>query len=259
MPVYYDTFSDRSRYQLQLHIAPKPYNLAGNYTDVAWSLRIVETTENGTYSYAAAPWSATIHGQTWSGSSPYDFRSTDSITVGSGTKRVYHDANGYRTITFSGSVGGSTVIGSASTSGSLGLTRIPKVPPAPKPLELTDIKATSMLFRFQSTGDGGSKTDSWQLQYSESSSFSSPTTLSSSGTSTVTGLKSGTLYYFRARGHNTVGWGPWSSALSARTLAAFYYSDGTTWHSTEVYVSDGTRWHSVEVLISEDGDWLPAG
>lgn len=264
MPIYYDTFSNRTRYQLQLHIAPRAYNLSGNFTDVDWSLRIVETTENGSYSYAAAPWSVTIDGQSWSGSSPYDFRSTNEVIVGSGTKRAYHDANGYKTISFSGSVGGSTVIGTASTSGSLALTRIPKVPGAPliegtvggTVLGPQNIKTTSMVVKFSGTSDGGSPIREWQLQYAENSAFTvNAKSIASSGTSTVTGLVPGRTYYFRARGRNDVGWGPYSKTVSAKTLAAVYVSDGTTWHPAEIYVSNGTAWQGVEVLLSEAGVW----
>lgn len=264
MPVYTDTFSARSRYQLQLHIAPQPYNQAGNYTDISWSLRIVETTENGSYSYAAAPWSATIDGQTWSGSAPYDFRSIDTLTVGSGSKRAYHDANGYKTISVSGSVGGSTTIGTASTSASLALTRIPKPPAAPtitgtvngQRMGPQDIKTTSMVVKFSGNSSNGATIDAWQLQYATNPSFTGATTISSNGTSTLTGLSPGTTYYFRARGHNVAGWGAWSTTVSATTLTAVYVSDGTTWHSADVYVSDGSRWLSPEVWVSNGTAWV---
>lgn len=92
-------------------------------------------------------------------------------------------------------------------------------PPAPvirstSPDQITD---DSMRVQFDSQGDGGSPVTKWELQYSKSSSFTSPTTVASSGTSTVTGLTSKTTYYFRARGINAIGTGAWSAAKSATT------------------------------------------
>jgi hypothetical protein len=93
------------------------------------------------------------------------------------------------------------------------------VPPAPvirstSPDTITD---DSMRVQFDSQGDGGSTVTKWELQYSKSSSFSSPVTVASSGTSTVTGLTPKTTYYFRARGINAIGAGPWSTAKSGTT------------------------------------------
>ncbi len=267
MPIYSATFSDRSAYQLQLHIVPRAYNLAGNYTDVDWGLYIVETWDYGSWSYDPASWSVTVDGQTWSGATPYDFRGSGAQTlrVGGGTKRVTHDGNGYRSISFSSAVGGRTTIGSATAKGSLALTRIPKTPGAPlitgtvgnTVLGPQDIKTTSILCKFSGTTDGGSTITGWQLQVATNTAFTTDVvTLSSGGSTTVTGLKPGVMYYFRARGGNNVGWGAWSATASAKTRAALYVSDGTAWQSVEIYVSDGTTWHIAEVYVSNGSAWL---
>jgi predicted phage tail protein len=91
------------------------------------------------------------------------------------------------------------------------------VPPAPTFLGLSSITNTSMVARFSGNGDGGSAITKWELQYSTSSSFSSATTVTSSGTSTITGLTPKTTYYFRARGVNAVGAGSWSAVDSDKT------------------------------------------
>lgn len=61
--------------------------------------------------------------------------------------------------------------------------------------------------------------DTYTLQYSTSSSFSSPTTLSSlsSTSQLVTGLSNSDQYYFRVRSTNSAGTGPWSSTASSVT------------------------------------------
>lgn len=91
------------------------------------------------------------------------------------------------------------------------------VPPAPTFLGLDTITNTSMRARFSSNGDGGSPVTKWELQYAKTSNFSGAVTVSSSGTSTITGLTTKTLYYFRARGVNAIGAGAWSSVHSATT------------------------------------------
>ncbi|WNT44340.1 minor tail protein [Microbacterium phage Mabodamaca] len=269
MAVYTSTFSGRSAFQLHLHV-----NLAAqypaNYSVLSWALYIVETGSYGSYSFDAAPWSVNIAGQAWSGASAYDFRAggNQSLLLGSGQANVWHDANGYASYWASASVGGGTVIGSSSTAGGENLPRIPKVPGAPlitgyvgsTLLGPQDVKSTSCVVKFSGTTDGGSAIIGWELHWAEDAAFTvGAGSMVSGGTSTVTGLKPGTLYYFRARGRNGVGLGPYSATASARTLAAFYVSDGEAWLNTEVYVSDGTSWHSVEVLISEDEAWVPAG
>lgn len=270
MGVSVATFSGRSAFQLHFHLFQGAQNQEGNYSRIDWALYIVETGSYGSFSYDAAPWSVTVAGQTWSGSAAYDFRAggNQTLLLGSGYTHVWHDANGYASVSGSGAVGGSTVIGSASTSQSFGLTRIPKVPGAPlitgyvgsTLLGPQEVKSTSCVVKFSGTTDGGSAITGWELHWAEDAAFTvGAGSMVSGGTSTITGLKPGTLYYFRARGRNGVGLGPFSSTASARTLAAFYVSDGEAWLNTEVYVSDGTSWHSVEVLISEDEAWVPAG
>jgi Fibronectin type III domain len=93
------------------------------------------------------------------------------------------------------------------------------VPPAPvirstSPDLITD---TSMRVQFDSQGDGGSTITKWELQYAKVSSFSGAVTVTSSGTSTLTGLTSKTTYYLRARGVNALGAGPWSAVKSGTT------------------------------------------
>lgn len=103
-----------------------------------------------------------------------------------------------------------------------------EVPLAPDTsLGVDQATATSLRFRFQSSGDGGSAITGWKVQYSKSSDFSSDvTTIDSSGTSVVTGLDPDTTYYFRAAGRNAVSdangaghYGPWGTTRSGTTLS----------------------------------------
>lgn len=110
-----------------------------------------------------------------------------------------------------------------SHTASLSFARIPKAPAAPtiNSASPDQITANSMRVRFSGNDNGGSTVLEWQIQYDTSSSFNaSPKTVSSNGTTTLTGLQPGTTYYYRARGRNAVGWGAYSSVDSGKTLTA---------------------------------------
>ena len=93
-------------------------------------------------------------------------------------------------------------------------------PPAPSSLGVDQATTTSLRYRFSGNGDGGSPIVRWEFQYSTSATFASGNSavLTSSGTSTVTGLNPGTKYYFRARGVNAIGAGSWSAISNGTTL-----------------------------------------
>lgn len=81
------------------------------------------------------------------------------------------------------------------------------------------ITATSMRIQFGRNGNAAGST-TWELQRATNSGFTTGvTTVASSGTTTVTNLTPGTTYYFRARGKNVSGTGPWSSTRVATTLS----------------------------------------
>jgi hypothetical protein len=107
--------------------------------------------------------------------------------------------------------------GYPSHSITLTIPRLQTAPPAPTTPSLDQVTNSSIRAQFSSTGDGGSGVTRWDLQYAALSNFSDAVTVTSWGTSTITGLQPNTTYYFRARGVNAIGTGAWSGAASART------------------------------------------
>ena len=92
-------------------------------------------------------------------------------------------------------------------------------PGAPNPIGLDQATITSLRYRFSGTTDGGTPVREWQAQIASNGAFTQNVqTVGSNGTTVFSGLSGGTTYYARSRGRNDVGWGAWSSTISATTL-----------------------------------------
>lgn len=92
------------------------------------------------------------------------------------------------------------------------------VPDAPSTPSISGIKDTSAAVSFRDGDNGGDAIDSRQITYGTSSSGGT-TTISSDGSTTITGLNPATTYYVWARTHNSVGWSTWSGRASFKTLS----------------------------------------
>lgn len=131
------------------------------------------------------------------------------------------------------------------------------VPPAPNPLGFTDTTPTSLAYKFQSNGNGGSKILEWQIGYG-----THPTTVQhtvrSGGHTVVSGLKPATVYHFWARGRNAKGWGPWSGRIYRRTDAGARAKLGTVWKEAIPMVRYKGKWVVAEAWVKSGGKWKKA-
>lgn len=210
-------YPGRSHYHLRLDVSR--HSVSGNSTRWSWTLSARGTT-TGSYLLDAKPWSVTVEGQSWSGNHNVDFRSRTSFTIATGTTGwIAHDSSGRNTVTFSARHNVGDIFGNASLSGSFAANRIPKAPSAPTPVGIDQVTATSFRYRFTANDNGGASVSESQIQIATNSGFTSGVrTVSSSGTTTISGLSNHTQYWARARQKNSVGWGSYSASRSTTTL-----------------------------------------
>lgn len=190
----------------------------------------------------------------------FDFQGTGPWLWLSGDHWVGHNTNGTKAITVQ--VGGDfALLGATTYQYGFTLPTIPRdAPPAPTALTLDQISRTSMRFSFRSNGSGSTPITRYDVQVSESPSFSGGRTIQTSGSPlNITGLKSGTVYYVRVRAVNSIGASAYSNTISARTLSGAWISTGTAWVAAEVLISDGKTWRAADVQISDGKSWRPAG
>lgn len=139
------------------------------------------------------------------------------LQVASGSYTIAHGSSGTKTFTVTTNMTGFSGQKSSS-SGSWSLPTIPQVWDAPSLPVISSIAATSAFVTFSDGGGGVGAVDSRQIAYGTSTSVGSATTVSSDGSTTISGLSAGTTYYVWARVHNAAGYSAWSSRASFKTI-----------------------------------------
>lgn len=129
------------------------------------------------------------------------------------------------------------------------------IPAAPTNVTFSNIGHTTLTTRFFGTSDGGATIQEWQLSYGLTTSANT-TVVSSNGTNNIGGLLPGTVYYFKARGRNANGWGPWSSPMSVRTLAGNFLKVNGVQRHVIPYVKVSGVWRGAEPYQKKAGVWL---
>lgn len=179
--------------------------------DTGFTVEFWINANNGTTWNAALPWSMVVNGVN-SGNLYFNYQ------PGAGWRRLTEQVvTTSQNVTFK--------LGASGTSGFGGPTTFTQfinrqnVPPAPSYPQITNITGTSIHIVFNSQGDGGSPILEWRVGYGTSPSgpqYYWPST----GTSDITGLTPGTIWYFWAQGRNANGWGPLTAVNSATTDSA---------------------------------------
>lgn len=167
------------------------------------------TSNNGTTFAHEMPWAWNVNG-TYSGWQEYRY------TAGAGWRMLGSWGVGYsQTVTFYLGATGTSGLGGPTTFNQFIFRAV--APSSPSTPVLTNILSISIDAAFSDGADGGSAIDAREIGYGTNGTTPS-NTVSSDGSTTVTGLTPGTLYYFWARTHNAVGWSAWSARSQATTL-----------------------------------------
>lgn len=130
-----------------------------------------------------------------------------------------------------------------------------RVPDAPSPVTFSFITQTSVRAHFVGGFNGGESVDQWQLAYGLSSNVSLATLLTSNGTTDLPNLSPGQIYYFWARGKNSVGWGPWSSVRSQALRAGAVVNVNGVWKRALPYVNVNGVWKLAKPYVRQAGAW----
>lgn len=92
------------------------------------------------------------------------------------------------------------------------------LPPPPNWTYWAALTDHAVRLQFASTGDGGSSILEWQIGYGTSE-WQPQYFIGSNGSTDLTNLISGVVYYFWVRGRNAYGWSGWSRRIEVRTMS----------------------------------------
>jgi hypothetical protein len=93
-----------------------------------------------------------------------------------------------------------------------------QVPDAP-PTYITGVTNSQAQVYVTAPSNNGSSIDAYQIEIATNSGFTTGYQLANNGNNVFTGLAAATTYYTRARAHNAVGWGPYSTTKTFTTGA----------------------------------------
>lgn len=158
---------------------------------------------------ADLPWGYTVNGTTNNSRTSNYSAGAGWVTLGSWT--VSTD----QTVTFRLYDTGTSGLGGPTTL-SVSIDRA-SIPYAPSPPTVSGITATTAVIKVTDANNGGAAIDSRQIGYGTSS-VSIQHSIATSGTSTITGLTPGTVYYAFARTHNAKGYSGWSDPRAFTTI-----------------------------------------
>lgn len=258
MTVAEESFTTWPRIKAKLEVTTESQSVSGNSSIARIKLIAYESDDQEAWASGiyAPDWEVTAAGQTWRGTWAYDFRpgGLQSYTILNTTKSITHNSAGEGSIAVSASFEDS-VIGVASPSLTHVFPDIQRVPGAPTPNSLNEIKPTSMRYRFTGTSSGGSPVLEWQIGYGLDADTPEKF-LTSDGDDVVGGLLPNRKYYFWSRGRNANGWGPWSTVLSATTLlGGVRIKYGGAWRDAIAYVKVAGVWKQAIPFVKHSGAW----
>ncbi|TDL43604.1 fibronectin type III domain-containing protein [Microbacterium oleivorans] len=223
MPTISALHNSNSAYRTYLEVDLDSQSVSGNTSTVSWRVYTIKSSGTGYSGSGTGDGDASVNGSVWNnGSFSYDFTggSPKTVTLASGTRTIGHASDGTKTISYSFNVK-LGVVGTASASGSYTLPRIAKEPDAPGTPTLSAATTSSVDVDWNAPSNNGASISGYQVQRATNSAFSAGVSTSSTSSRSITlsGLASGTDYWFRVRAQNSVGWSDWSGSRTTATRA----------------------------------------
>lgn len=196
----------------------------------------------------------------YNGNMEYNFQNNSlngTFLIAEGTFNIGHRSDGNQEYFVTGAL---NFINLGSASASTGVRSLPRiqtasVPPAPSGKGFGNISQSSIQYLFQNNGDGGAPVREWQARWQNATRNGTLNEYASNGSTDIGGLNPGELYNFWSRGRNDVGWGPWSSVSSARTIAGARVRREGEWRPAVPYVKVNGVWRLAQPYINVDGAW----
>ncbi|QDH92398.1 hypothetical protein SEA_CELAENA_19 [Microbacterium phage Celaena] len=247
----------------------------GNNSLVHSELWIRKNSYSPTWQASGASYEMYINGaKVGSASFGYDFRNSDQLLLHASDNWFGHDGAGNMWVSIDGYCNGGT-LGYTEVHSGFWAPRIPRPPNAPGNLRLEGgtLKTNSFGVRYDRGATNGAAITADIAEWALDAGFTqivwtdgngSPNT-GPSGYTNPRGngdgpgplLIPGRTYYVRVKSDAYgVGWSGWSPTFSQKTLAAVYYSDGSSWKPVEIYYSDGSQWRPLEVFYSNGTAWV---
>lgn len=227
---------------------------------VYWRMFVVKTTGGGY-------WASTNNGNTgWVDSNvgrlwhnpnmAFDFRNGSTFLIAEGTFNVGHRSDGTAEYEVVGTLNLISLGSASAGTGVRSLPRLAKLPGAPTPLGFSDITQNAIRYHFAGGSDGGSPILEWQALWQDATINGPQIPYISNGYTLLgPGLVPGHTYNFWSRGRNAVGWGPWSTGLSARTIAGARVRHQGQWREAVPYVKLNGEWRIAQPYSKLNGSW----
>lgn len=186
----------------------------------------------------------------------------DARQIGYGTSSTYPQSYANEGTTITGLAAGTTYYFWGRTRNAKGWSvwsarsqaTTHRVPDAPNPPTLSRNTQVSIDVVISARGNGGSGITGYQIGYSLSPD-TPVTVISSDGSTTVTDLTPGKIYYFWARVSNVYGWSAWSPRSSAYTVVGAYAKVGNVWKQAIPYVRVAGVWKIARPMVRIGGVW----
>lgn len=254
-------FSRNGNYHIDVDAALVSQDFDDNFSIIYWRMFVIRTDGGPGImsgpSFANSGWVDTNVRRVWHQTNlSYDYRGQSPYIVMEGTFRVDHRIDGRAEYEVSGTMNLGAIGTAIATTGVRSLPPLAFVPEAPHPIGFSEITQNSIRYHFAGRGNGGSPILEWEALFQDATINGPQISYHSNGYTILgPGLIPGHSYNFWSRGRNMVGWGPWSTGLTTRTVAGARAKHLGVWKEAVPHVKVNGNWRYAQMYRKIDGTW----